>query len=78
MLTASHDDGWKTGQIAALMRLATDAEARPQDRSWAKARLAGARLGYDTFGLAVKRLAAENPRLRAKLKAFVLEIFSAS
>ncbi len=35
MLTHSEDDSWTPGQIAALLRLAVDEEARPEDRSLA-------------------------------------------
>jgi hypothetical protein len=78
MLTHSEDkDGWTPGQIAGLLRLAVDEEARPQDRSLAKFRLGSARMSYDALGLAVKKVARKNRRLQAELRAFVLEIFGA-
>jgi hypothetical protein len=78
MLTDSDNDSWTPGQIAALLRLAVDEEARPQDRSLARFRLGSARMSYDALGLAVKKLAHKNRRLQAELREFVLEIFSAS
>jgi hypothetical protein len=78
MLTHSDNDSWTPGQIAALLRLAVDEDARPQDRSLAKFRLGSARMSYDALGLAVKMLARKNRRLQAELREFVLEIFSAS
>jgi hypothetical protein len=78
MLTHSEENSWTPGQIAALLRLAVDEEARPQDRSLAKFRLGSARMSYDALGLAVKMLAQKNRRLQAELREFVLEIFSAS
>jgi hypothetical protein len=78
MLTHSEENSWTPGQIAALLRLAADEEARPQDRSLARFRLGSARMSYDALGLAVKKLARKNRRLQAELREFVLEIFSAS
>jgi hypothetical protein len=78
MLTDSDEHSWTPGQIAALLRLAVDEEARPQDRSLARFRLGSARMSYDALGLAVKKLAQKNRRLQAELREFVLEIFSAS
>jgi len=78
MLTHSEENSWTPGQIAALLRLAVDEEARPQDRSLAKFRLGSARMSYDALGLAVKKISAKNRRLQAELREFVLEIFSAS
>jgi hypothetical protein len=78
MLTHSEENSWTPGQIAALLRLAVDEDARPQDRSLAKFRLGSARMSYDALGLAVKMLAAKNRRLQTELREFVLEIFSAS
>jgi hypothetical protein len=80
MLTHSEENSWKPGQIAALLRLVVDGEARPQDRAWAKTRLIDARqhISYDDLGLALKKLSAKNSRLHATLTEFVLEIFSAS
>ena len=78
MLTHSEDESWTPGQIAALLRLAVDEEARPQDRSLARFRLGSARMSYDALGLAVKKVALKNRRLQAELREFVLEIFSAS
>jgi hypothetical protein len=80
MLTHSEQDGWKVGQIAALLRLTVDEEARPRDRDWARAQLFNARrrISYDDLGVAVKKLSAKNARRHATLTEFVLEIFSAS
>ena len=78
MLTHSEENSWTPGQIAALLRLAVDEEARPQDRSLAKFRLGSARMSYDALGLAIKKISAKNRRLQAELREFVLEIFSAS
>ena len=77
MLT--HDnEGLAPGEIRALLRLAVDPEARPQDRAWARGRLAGARLSYDNLGLAVKSLSAKDRSLRAELQHLVLELVSAA
>jgi hypothetical protein len=80
MLTQSQFGCLKPGEIAGLLRLAVDKEARPKDRVWARAQLFNARqrISYDDLGLAVKKIAAKNSRLHATLKEFVLEIFSAS
>jgi hypothetical protein len=78
MLTHSEENSWTPGQIAALLRLAVDEEARPQDRSLAKFRLGSARMSYDALGLAVKKLAHKNRRLKAELREFLLDVVSAA
>lgn len=79
MLTLTEDkDSWTPGQIAALLRLFVDEEARPQDRSWAKLRLSSARMSYDALAIAVKKLGRKNPRQQAELREFLLEVVSAA
>jgi hypothetical protein len=80
MLTHSQRGGVKPEQIARLLRLAIDPQAKPQDRAQAMRRLLDAkeRMSYDDLGQAVKKLTATSAQQQANLKRCVLELFGAA
>jgi hypothetical protein len=80
MLTHSQRGGMKPAEIARLLRLAINPQAKPQDRARAMSRLLDARerMSYDDLGQAVKKLTANCRRTQASLKKCLCELFSAS